>query len=354
MDFNINNETFANAYKCLNDANIMLDSGLGNFNELNESALTLIGKSGWSNDDRLNNSNKHCSELKDKMYNTIKSLSEFNIESAEYFSTILNNSFSIDFNIPENELSYDDAVALAEKLQVPVEYIISLHLHEGYEIGDRLIPKGITPDVIHYAGENGFPVLIDGIKKNGDSYKADAPERNTYFNKNAENFSVVNGGSEYNIQGWPITFGETEGKDIYWTYYGPISQGKVLNQDAAPIQCTDTDLFPCDDGHYRDKDGYIVIAGTPYVNQFYDGVHVDYEANGGLDYEDTFVVTPFGLGRFYDHTAIKVQGGIESDFYINDGYESNNIAQTKYGKRLRESAVERYESLNLYWNDMIH
>ena len=33
MDFNINNETFANAYKCLNDAVILLESGLGNFNE---------------------------------------------------------------------------------------------------------------------------------------------------------------------------------------------------------------------------------------------------------------------------------------------------------------------------------
>lgn len=256
--------------------------------------------------------------------------------------------------VPANELSYDDAVELAKQLQVPVEYILSLHLHEGYKIGDRLIPEGITPDIIHYAGENGFPILIGGISYVGDSYKADAPERGTYFFKTADKFSVVNGGSEYNIQGWPITFGETEGRDVYWTYYGPISQGNVLNKDAAPIQCTATDLFPCDDGLYRDKDGYIVIAGSPYVNQFYDGVHVNYEANGGMNYEDMFVVTPFGLARFYDHGAIKVEGGIECDFYVNDGYESNNVAETEYGRRLRESAVEGYESSNLYWNQMIH
>lgn len=32
MDFNIDNETFANAYRCLSDANILLEAGLGNFN----------------------------------------------------------------------------------------------------------------------------------------------------------------------------------------------------------------------------------------------------------------------------------------------------------------------------------
>ena len=89
MDFNINNETFANAYKCLNDANILLQNGLGDFSVLDGSALSLVGKSGISNTDRLNNSNKHCSELQDKMYRTIDSLSAIDIESAHYFNDIL-------------------------------------------------------------------------------------------------------------------------------------------------------------------------------------------------------------------------------------------------------------------------
>ena len=288
----------------------------------------------------------------------INKLQEENIELKEKANLICasigtNNTVTGNTTqIQKGELSYADAQALAKKLQVPTEYITSLHLHEGYKIGDRLIPDNITPDVIHYAGEHGYPIIIDGIADKGDIYTADAPERNTTFIKTAEKFSVVGGGREYNIQGWPITFNETDGRNVYWTWYGPIAQG--FGGPPAPIQCTATDLYPCDDGHYRDKDGYIVIAGSPYKNQFYDGVHVDFSKNGGMDYEDMFVVTPLGLGRFYDNGAIQVENGIESDFYRNDGYESNTIAKSEYGRRLRESAVEGYESLNLYWNQMIH
>lgn len=264
------------------------------------------------------------------------------------------DSSAADFSIPADELSYEDALELANKFGVPVEYVIGLHLHADYEIGDRLIPEGINPDIIHYAGPNGYPILIDGVEDFGDYYRADAPERGTYFIKTAENNSAVGGGREYNIGGCPITYGEFEGNNTYWTYYGPICQGDVLGMDAAPIQCTSTDLYPCDDGLYRDKDGYIVLAGTPYINQFYDGQKVNFEANGGLEYEEAFVVTPFGLGRFYDHAACKVPDGIYVDFYMNDGYESNNVAQTEAGRKLRENAVSGYESSNLYWQDMIH
>ena len=337
--------TFANAIKRIDEC-IEIDEKIAELN-VALSAIDTSTDEGAAAAAAIQNQINELKQKKEQIKNEVKSA------ISGFGSASVSNSASVN-NVPANELSYDDAVVLAEKLQVPVDYILGLHLHEGYEIGDRLIPEGITPDVIHYAGPNGYPILIEGIKDLGDKYKADAPERNTYFIKTDEKFSVVNGGSEYNIQGWPITFGETEGRDIYWTYYGPISQGNVLNRDAAPIRCTDTLLYPCDDGHYRDKDGYIVIAGSPYKNQFTNSGEIDYEANGGLDYEDTFVVTPFGLGRFYDNGAIKVEGGIECDFYVNDGYESNNIASTEYGKRLRESAVEQYESLNLYWNEMIH
>ena len=98
MDFNINNETFSNAYKCLKEANMLLQKGLGNFNDLEGSALGLIGKSGISNVDRLNNSDKHCSELKNKMYRTIESLATIDVESADYFSDILGSGYFIDNN----------------------------------------------------------------------------------------------------------------------------------------------------------------------------------------------------------------------------------------------------------------
>lgn len=248
------------------------------------------------------------------------------------------------------EISYEDAKKVADKLQVPVEYILSLHLHEGYQLGDKIVQDGITPDMIHYAGEHGYPIVIDGINNSGTEYYAEG--RGCKLYKSDATFTIPKGGQEYNITGQPITYSEMEGRNVYWTWYGPICQG--FGGPPAPVQCTQSLLYPCDDGLYRDKDGYIVIAGSPYKNQFYDGVHVNYDAHGGLPEEDLYILTPFGIGKLYDNGGILVQNGIECDFYRNDGYESNNIAQTEYGRRLRSSAVEGYESLNLYWNQMIH
>ena len=89
MDFNINNESLANAYKCLSDANILLEAGLGNFNELDESALLLINKRDIENISRLDSMFTECQELKIKMYSTIKFLSEMDAESADYFNSML-------------------------------------------------------------------------------------------------------------------------------------------------------------------------------------------------------------------------------------------------------------------------
>lgn len=247
-------------------------------------------------------------------------------------------------------ISYDDALVVANKLQVPVDYILSLNLHEGYKLGDKIIMDGITPDMIHYAGEHGYPILIDGLKDMGSGYYATGRGKDLY--KSSTNFTTVGPGKEYNITGQPVTFEEMEGRNVYWTWYGPIVQG--FGKGPAPIQCTATHLYPCDDGLYRDGDGYIVIAGSPYKNQFYDGVHVNFDAHGGLAEDDMYVLTPFGIGKFYDNGAILIQNGIECDIYRNDGYESNNIAKTEYGRRLRSSAVAKYESLNLHWRDLIH
>ena len=137
MDFNINNETFANAYKCLSDANVLLESGLGNFSDLDASALGLIGKNGISNADRLSNSNKHCFELKDKMYRTIEALSEINVESADYFRDYF-NGYNIDFDFfnPNTQPKNNTLIA-----------------HRGYH------PGGIwenSREAFIAAGESGF------------------------------------------------------------------------------------------------------------------------------------------------------------------------------------------------------
>ena len=109
MDFNINNETFANAYKCLSDANTLLEAGLGNFNELEGSALKLIGKNGIENNSRLDLALTNCQGLKENMGKTIRALAEINVESADYFQDFF-SSYSIDFEFvdygSEEHLAY--------------------------------------------------------------------------------------------------------------------------------------------------------------------------------------------------------------------------------------------------------
>lgn len=282
--------------------------------------------------------------LKQNINNKLKLL----LESKTSDSKVINSSKDVGCQL--GELSYDEALVIAEKLDVPVNYVLSLHLHEGYKLGDKIIIDEITPDMIHYAGEHGYPVVIDGVENMGTEYCVQG--RNGKLYKSADSYTAIYPGGEYNIAGQPVTFEEMEGKNVYWTWYGPICQG--FGGDPCPIQCTDSALYPCDDGLYRDADGYIVIAGSPYKNQYYDGVHVNYDAHGGLEEEDLYVLTPFGIGKFYDNGAATIQNGIECDIYRNDGYESNNIASTKYGRRLRKSAVEGYETLGLYWKDLIH
>ena len=105
MDFNINNESFAKAYRCLSDANMLLESGLGNFNELDDSVLGLIGKSGINNNDILNNFNNECLGLKDKMYKTIESLASIDVGSANYFSDILGGGLTVNYDWDGTELT---------------------------------------------------------------------------------------------------------------------------------------------------------------------------------------------------------------------------------------------------------
>lgn len=97
MDFNINNETFGKAYMCLSEANILLESGLGNFNELDVNALHLINRDNIENNSKLSIAMDGCKEIKDKMYRTIVYLSEIDLESSNYFGDLF-NSYNVDFD----------------------------------------------------------------------------------------------------------------------------------------------------------------------------------------------------------------------------------------------------------------
>ena len=94
---NINNETFLKAFNCLREANIMLENGLGNFNELGVGPLSLIKKMNVKNGDRLDFLNGECSKLGNYMYNTIQILSKIDQEAAFYFNDILTSDFVDEF-----------------------------------------------------------------------------------------------------------------------------------------------------------------------------------------------------------------------------------------------------------------
>ena len=103
MDFNINNESFGKAYMCLSDANILLESGLGNFNELDYNALHLINSESIENNSKLNSMICDCQELKDRMYNTMEYLSKIDVESAFCFQTFLEDCTSFSTNMFDYE-----------------------------------------------------------------------------------------------------------------------------------------------------------------------------------------------------------------------------------------------------------
>ena len=90
-DISIDSESFAKAFNCLNTANSMIEEGLGNFNELNSSALSLIDSINTQNATKLDFFDTECSSLYQKMRSTIQLLIEMDSSSAEIFSNSLSN-----------------------------------------------------------------------------------------------------------------------------------------------------------------------------------------------------------------------------------------------------------------------
>lgn len=160
MDFNINNETFANAYKCLKDANMLLESGLGNFDELDKSALILIEKNGVNNNDRLNVIVNDCQTLSDKMYRTIECLAKIDYENALYFEDILKYGFD-DLGLGNEDIevtSYDAVSADGIKYSVDI-------------IGE--VDENTTIILLNH-GAGGSYKALDSFLENGDIAKGNA------------------------------------------------------------------------------------------------------------------------------------------------------------------------------------
>lgn len=160
MDFNIDNESFAAAYRCLRNANELLEVGLGDFSELKGSALSLVGLGDKKNNDRLLNLTYKCTKLKDNMYNTIKYLSMMDASVAEFFDDILNDDIinSGDLNVIDDIIGSVGGYDLWLK-QLEKEY------QEGYNYGDVGVETGLG-----IKNEDGYveEILYCGLDKNGN------------------------------------------------------------------------------------------------------------------------------------------------------------------------------------------
>ena len=160
MDFNINKETFASAYKCLNEANALLDSGLGDFGYLDSSALELIGKKNINNDDRLKNAATDCFELQNKMYKTIEYLAQMDEETALYFEDILGSKLGdLNFGNENYEVtSYEDVS------EDGIKYFVDI-------IGD--VNQDTTIILVNH-GAGGSYKALDSFLENDDVTKGNA------------------------------------------------------------------------------------------------------------------------------------------------------------------------------------
>ena len=163
MDFCINNETFAAAYLCLKDANVLLKKGLGNFNELDQSALQLISQSDIKNSDVLAVMNDDCQYLENIMYKTINFLSEINVESALYFDFIFSNYVS-DVSLSAEVIDYGSEEHLD---------FVRKWAKKGRNYGgpggcsETWCPLEVTTIVKKLGDEYGYSNLNDSVREDG-------------------------------------------------------------------------------------------------------------------------------------------------------------------------------------------
>jgi hypothetical protein len=146
----------------------------------------------------------------------------------------------------------------------------------------------ITPDMLHYASRNGLPLIRENIS-----------EYNLTFKGTNQPTEV---GQEYDLYTMGILYGDE--KTSYYSSQKYNSTGTYERKysyypDSLARHYNTENWYACDDGIYRDADGYIVCA---------DRYNMGYNADGSerivkqiIDSnEPTIVDTPFGKGKVYD------------------------------------------------------
>ena len=151
----------------------------------------------------------------------------------------------------------------------------------------------ITPDMLHYASRNGLPLIRENISEyNLQLYGTNPP---------------TEAGEEYNFYKMGVVRGDEKTSQYSSELYnstGSYQRKYTWYPDSMAYHYNSKNWYICDDGIYRDADGYIICA---------DQNNLGYNANGSqrfvkqiIDSGDALIVdTPFGPGKVYDKCGIK-------------------------------------------------
>lgn len=151
----------------------------------------------------------------------------------------------------------------------------------------------ITPDMLHYAGRNGLPLIRENVTDyNLELYGMNAPTEK---------------GQEYDFYTMGVVRGDEKTSQYSNELYnstGSYQRKYTYYPDSMAYHYNSKNWYICDDGIYRDADGYIICA---------DQNNLGYNANGSqrfvkqiIDSGDALIVdTPFGPGKVYDKCGIK-------------------------------------------------
>ena len=162
----------------------------------------------------------------------------------------------------------------------------------------------ITPDMLRYGSRNGRPL----VRENFEDY-------NLSFNGNNKPVKV---GDEFDFKTWGFAFGEDkcndypkEKLDYFKNLHSKYYQDQTFDSfqeyrkytyypSSTTRHYRTNEWYLCDDGFYRDADGYLVCADKWNMGYDKDGKPITNALQ--IDNDNlTIVDTPFGKGRVYDY-----------------------------------------------------
>ena len=145
----------------------------------------------------------------------------------------------------------------------------------------------ITPNLLHYAGTHGYPLIRESVS-----------DYNLQFVVQESPTAI---GQEYNFYKWGTAKGDEKTSPYSQTQFaeaGSYQRKYSYYPDNKAYHFRTNEWYACDDGFYRDADGYIVCADRYNMGYNEDGSQ---RWAGEITSENAIIVdTPFGPAKVYD------------------------------------------------------